>query len=417
MVSVTAFLGLPRLGSHRALVLALAVDALGSGLSGPLLLVYLTRVAGLGVATSGVLLGAGAVVALAVPAVVARVARHTPAKRIVIVAQLVQAIGVGCLLVSGVPALLAIGAALVAVGQRTFWSSVFSLIADVADGAEPADQPRWFAVPSMMQYAGVAIGALVAGALLAIPAGWPLTAALLANGVSFVFSAIVLLAERPHQSTAPVEQSRAPLWRDRRYLALILGNTLLVVPSMMLGIGLPLYVTTTLHAPAWIIGPLLALVTVIAATCQGWGIRLVQRRERATAMVLAGGLWAIWGIGIAAVDALQGTAVIAGLFVFVLVYAAAEVLHAPASMEVASSLAPASARPAYLSLFQFSFAIAAIVSPTVFGITSAAWGPLPWLVAAGSAVVGAFVIAGIAKSARRERSGTRALPTSLNSTP
>lgn len=416
-MSVTTVLGLPRLGSHRALVLALAVDALGSGLSGPLLLVYLTRVAGLGVAAAGVLLGAGAVVALAVPAVVARVARHTSAKRIVIVAQLVQAVGVGCLLVSGVPVLLAIGAALVAVGQRTFWSSVFSVIADVADGAEPADQSRWFAVPSMMQYAGVAIGALVAGALLAIPAGWPLTVALVANGVSFVFSAIVLLLERAHVQAAPVEQVGAPLWRDRRYLALILGNTLLVVPSMMLGIGLPLYVTTTLHAPGWIIGPLLALVTVIAATCQGWGIRLLRRRERATAMVLAGGCWAVWGIGTAAVDLLHGTVVIAGLFVFVLIYAAAEVLHAPASMEVASSLAPASARPAYLSWFQFSFAIAAIVSPTVFGITSAAWAPLPWLIAAGSAVVGALVIAGIAKSVRRERLSPPTLATAPSTRP
>lgn len=403
MVSVTTALGLPRLGRHRALVLALAVDALGSGLSGPLLLVYLTRVADLGVAVAGAVLGAGAVVALAVPAVVARVARRTPARRIVIVAQLLQAVGVACLLVSGVPALLILGAALTAVGQRTFWSSVFAVIADVADGAEAADKPRWFAVPSMMQYAGVAIGALAAGLLLAIPAAWPLTAALAANGVSFVVSAIVLTAERSHPVVAHVEAERAPLWRDRRYLALILGNTLLIVPSMMLGIGLPLYVTTTLHGPAWIIGPLLALVTMIAATCQGWGIRLVRRRERATAMVIAGVLWAVWGVGTAAVDAAQGTLVVVGLFVFVLSYAAAEVLHAPASMEVASSLAPPTARPAYLSWFQFSFAIGAIVTPTVFGFTSAAWGPLPWLIAAGSALAGALVIAGIARAVRRDR--------------
>lgn len=386
-------LGLPDLRRHPPLIVALAVDAVGSGTSGPLLLLYLTRVIGLGLGSAGLLMTVAAVGSLVVPALVGRLTGTLGARRIVIGAQILQGIAMLGLLTAREVPLIAIATAAAAVGQRAFWSSVFSLVAAAAaDEPDDSGHDRWFAASGMIQNAGFALGGLAAGALLLLDGQAPFVVALAVNAVSFLLSAALFGAERgvraERGSRDPADaRSGVRVWTDRRYLTLILANTLYAFCSVLLGIGLPLYAVQILKAPPWVIGPLLALVTVLGATCQGIGVRLTRRLRRATVLALAGVIWTVWGVFTAGLPLLHAGWLIGGLFGCVLLFAVAELLHAPASMALATAQAPATQRESYLSWFQYSFAIASIGTPSAFGLLTDRWPALPWLAAAAAAVV------------------------------
>jgi MFS family permease len=384
-------LGLPDLRRHPALMIALAVDAIGSGVSGPLILLYLTRVIGIQLQTAGLLLTVAALASLVVPVIVAQLTRRLSVRTIVIAAQLLQGVGVVGLMLARDLGLLAVAAGVLAIGQRAFWSSVFSLVAAAADAErDAAGSDRWFAASGMIQNAGFALGGLGAGALLLLPGSTPFVVALAVNAVSFFGSAVLFKLER-RPAPAPVAEDRsatkARVWTDGRYLLLIIANTLFASCSVLLTIGLPVYALDVLQIPGWLLGPLLALNTVLGATCQGLGVRLTSQLRRATVLALAGGLWLIWGLLTASLTLVQSGVLIAGLVLAVLLYATAELLHAPASMSLASSQAPKSARESYLSWFQYSFAIASIASPSVFTSLTEVGPALPWLTAAAAAAL------------------------------
>ena len=70
---------LPGLRRHLPLAIALGVDSIGTGISGPLLLLFLTRVAGLPLPQAGLTLSATFAVALVVPALVGQVVPRSAA--------------------------------------------------------------------------------------------------------------------------------------------------------------------------------------------------------------------------------------------------------------------------------------------------------------------------------------------------
>lgn len=397
-------LGLPDLRPHRALVVALAVDAVGSGVAGPLLLLYLIRVAGLRLGTAGVLLTVSTAVSLVVPAVAGRISQRIGARTVVVIAQFLQALAMVGLLTGHLVPLLAGSAMIAAIGQRAFWSSVFALVAEAAESAPDKDHhDRWFAASGMIQNAGFAIGGLLAGALLLVPGTTPFIAALSINAVSFIGSAVLFGRDGRREQRGSVTQDHRPrLIPDARYLVLILSNTLYAFCSVLLGVGLPVYALEFLHAPRWLIGPLLALVTVLGATGQGVGIRRTARLRRVTVLAIAGLLWIIWGLAAAGLTLVSGALLIAGLVLTTVLYAVAELLHAPVSMSLSATQAPAAGRETYLSWFQYSFAIATVVTPSVFGTLSATDPRLPWFLAsaaAAAAVLLAYAAVGRAPQA------------------
>ncbi|HEY3749949.1 MAG TPA: MFS transporter [Pseudonocardiaceae bacterium] len=156
---------------RMALLVALGVDNVGSGLFLPLALVYATRVVGLTLGQAGVAVTVGTAAGLAVPAVAGRFVDRIGPRPVVITAQLTQACGALAYLVAHGVALVVVAAVLLAAGQQLFYSALFALISDVA-GEGPKD--RSFAVVGMVRSACFGAGGLVVGALLTTvgPAGY-----------------------------------------------------------------------------------------------------------------------------------------------------------------------------------------------------------------------------------------------------
>ncbi|MFI2366706.1 MFS transporter [Promicromonospora sp. NPDC019610] len=396
---------LPELRRHIPLAVALGVDSIGTGISGPLLLLFLTRVADIPLQQAGLTLSATFAVALVVPALVGQIVPRLGGRNILIAAQVLQAAGLGGLLIARDLPAVAACTLVAAIGQRAFWSSVFAVIADASDSGPTEDKDRWFAFTNMVQATGYALGALTAGALLLIPGDLPYLLAIGTNAVCFVVSAVLLLGDRSARHThaadaaAPVRAHRIP---TLPYLGLIGVASLFAFCSTILGSGLGVYVVDGLAASAAVVGPLLAINTILNALGQAFAVRLTRRRSRVTVMVIAGIIWSVWGMCTAALGLAPASLIVPGLALSVLVYSVAELLHGPRSIAYAADAAPPGQRSTYLSWFQYSFALANIAAPGVFATTFGVDPGLPWIVTSVVALVACVGLVLVARVLPRE---------------
>jgi MFS family permease len=397
-VPTRASLGLPDVRGRTPLLAGLAIDSFGGGCAGPLLLLYFNRVADIPLGRAGVLLTLASLVSLVVPAIVGHVIDRTGPRNLVVLAQIAQGLAFTAFLLGRSAPLMFCAAVVMVAGQRVFWSSIFSLLSDIAD---ERDRDRWFGLGGMMQAAGFGLGSLAAGALLAIGGDGPLIAAMAVNAASFAVAAVLLGRLTVHHDPALAsDEEKARLRDDPRFVALIAVNGILALCTMMIGIGLPVYVVDALPAPDWLVGLLLAGVSVTLATGQTLVVRFSAGRRRTRVLVLSGTLWAAWGLLMAGLLHLPTGLVVPLLVLATVVFAAADVLHAATSNALAAAIAPERGRGKYLSNWQYSFTLAQIAVPAFFAGLFEVRADLPWLVVAGLAAVAAIAVLALERGLR-----------------
>ncbi|MDP9418087.1 MAG: MFS transporter [Actinomycetota bacterium] len=368
----------------RVLVAALVVDSLGHGLFLPLSLVYFTQLTDVPLGLLGVLLSAATAVTLPVPVWAGALADRFGALPLVVAAQLLQAAGfLGYAQVRG-PAGILLAAGAVAIGVRIFWSTIFTAVADYADGsAGGRSRDSWYGVSNAARTAGLAAGGLLTGAVVAD--GREGTYRAVAYGAAFCFAvAAVLIAAfvrvgKGHEHEPLARSGYATLVRDVPYLGLIAVNTVYAMTSMLLALALPTVVLTGIRGPAWLTAVILAgnavLVTVLSAAV----VRRLARFRRTRSIVAAASLWAGFGGLLATLPPGRLGFAIPVLVIGGLLFTAAEVVHAPISTALAAAAAPPAARGRYLAAFQYSFALASIVAPAFFATLYEVHMGAPWL--------------------------------------
>lgn len=390
-------------GRNLPFFAALTVDALGTGMFVPLSLLYFARVPKIELATAGVLLSVAAAASLPVPALTGHLVDRFGPKPVVVGAHLLQAAGFACYLAVSGPVTLLLAAVAVMCGQRVFWSSVFSLVAELAgqhdrkhdrkhDGGRAPE--RWFALVGMAQTAGLGVGGLVSGSLLNVGTEAVFRLAVLGNAASSLFAGLLVLLVRvagEHRADGADGGYRV-LLADRPYLGLIATNTIFALCGMFLSLAMPVYVADALSAPVWIVGPLVAGNTILLALGQTTAVRLVRGLARTRVLVISAMLWAVWGVASALALAVPAGVLVPYLAVSTLCFTAAVMLHAPVSTALASEAAPTGQRGRYLAVYQYSFAVATVVAPGFFSVLFTAGRPLPFVALSVLALLGAAAV-------------------------
>jgi MFS family permease len=371
-------LGLPNVRGRFPLLAGLMIDSFGGGCAGPLMLLYFVRVADIPLGKAGVLLTVATLFSIAAPAAVGVVIDRVGPRNLVVGAQFAQGLAFVGFFFGRSLWLLFLCALVTTTGQRVFWSSIFSLLTDVSD---PGERDRWFGLGGMMQAAGFGLGALAAGALLSFDGDRPFLIAMAVNAVTFFIAGVLLLRLHVgHTRTAAADVGSAPLLRkDKAFLVLIGANTVLALCTMLIGVGLPVYVTEALPVPKWIVGVLLAATSVVLATGQTLVVRHTEKRRKTHVMVLAGLLWAVWGVLMAGLLHLPTGLVVPGLVLATAVFASADVLHAATSNALAAAVAPEVGHGKYLSYWQYSFTFASVLAPGFFAQLFEVRREFPWL--------------------------------------
>ncbi|GAB6899015.1 hypothetical protein JCM9957A_21050 [Kineosporia succinea] len=365
------------------MLLALLIDTLGTGMFGPMVLLYFHLVADLPLAQVGALASAAAGVGLAVPLFAGQLADQLSPRTLVISGQLIQALGYCGFLVAREPVAVFGSFVLTTAGLRVFWSTYFTMIS-----ALPGVRERLFAVTGTVQAIGFGSGALIGGLLVASESPSVFRAALLVNVVSYVLAAL-LLTQVPmvHVPSGSRESGIRTLLHDRAFLGLIAVDAGFAVCSDALVVGLPIALKEGSMGHVGVLGPLLALNTLVIAAAQLMVARAIGGLSRVHALVLAGLIWSGWALLMAVLprfDLLTSSLLLVGL---VLVYTVAEMIHVPVANALAAEAAPQEHRGIYLAGFQYGFALAHVVVPGAFTALFAVGQALPWLVIGGLALV------------------------------
>jgi Na+/melibiose symporter-like transporter len=376
-----------------ALLTALGVDNFGSGLFLPVVLLYVTRVAGLPLGLAGTMVALGTLAGLAVPPAAGRLVDRAGPGRVVIGAELMQALGAVTYLAAHGPAAVVTAAVLLAAGQQSFYSALFALIADVA-GDGPKDHP--YAVAGMVRAACFGLGGLAAAGLLSLAGREAYRLAVLADAVSFALCALLLallVRDRgaPHRAAGVAATRPVRLLADRPFLVLIVATGLVALCLDLFLTGMSVYLLTELHTAPWLPGAALALVTGLNSVGSTAALRATRGLRRTSAMALGAGLCVLWSAASLAAVAIPPGWRPAEVLAATLLLAAAGLLFSSRVNALAEAAAPGPVRGRYLAAFQYAFTVPGVIAPGVAALFSVAvW--LPWLLAGLSAGLAVLVL-------------------------
>ncbi|MFE7509434.1 MFS transporter [Promicromonospora sp. NPDC057488] len=391
---------------------ALAVDALGTGLMRPFLLLYGVTVLRLSAPATGIAMTAGIVVGLVCMPAVGRWLDRGARSTVVAASMLVRVLGVALLLVSppGQVWPFAVAALFLGIGNQAWPAAHAALVATVAHGRE---RDAALAAGRALRNAGLGVGALLATACLA---GGTTVLQALAVGTGLAYLTAAALAWsvrlRARVSADPAMGGSGAAGRDGtgssapRMRALLAANVVYAFCLNVPEIALPLVLVTQLHvSPVWS-GVVFVTNTVLVVTLQVPVTVLMARFDRRTVLALAGVVLAVSYVGFLVATALgQGWAALAVVVVSV-VCTLGEIVYAGSATALVTVLAPAHALGRALARFQLSTGFGLAVSPAV--ITAlAAHGPAAlWGGLAAATLLSASAVA----TERESPSGSHAHP-------
>ncbi|MEU6800582.1 MFS transporter [Streptomyces neyagawaensis] len=403
---LSTVLGLPRLGGQRLLLAAVLVDSTGSGLAVPFLLLYLTGQDRMTAATAGTLLTVAGVAALAAGPLSGPLMDGWGPRRLVQTAHVLRATAFLGYMTTGSWQAVLLLATLAALGDNLFWPANRAFL---ARRCRPDELLRWYGLERTLRNVGMAVGGLAAGFLAGLgPTGLRLVMA--GNAVSYALATVLIAllptaARPPSPGSAPaVPRPRPARPRpDRAYVTMVAANTLLVLVSAALPVLVPLYVVRWLHQPSWVVGAVFALNTVLVTAGQALVVRCLERREYLRVLQWAAVLWSAAAVLFGTASGLPRTAVLPLLAVAVLVFTAAELMHAPTSDVVAVRMAPEDVPGRHLGLHQLSWGVGSAIAPLVLtgALTLGSW--WPWALLATSAAAATAALAAVRRAVGQVR--------------
>ncbi|HEX7354108.1 MAG TPA: MFS transporter [Mycobacteriales bacterium] len=351
----------------RVVLAGSLVNALGTGLVLPFLLIYLHTVRGIPLGRTGLL--------LALPGLVGFVAGPTGgwlsdrygARQVLVTGQVVSAgaaVLIACVHSAGWAAPVL---ALYGIGNATFFPSQSGLFAQVAEG--PLLQ-RMFATNFVLINAGIGVGGLVAGAVANVHHPGTFELIYVLDGVTFAVYAVAVLSVR--LPGGPVhEQAREGSYREVLRHPLFwrvfgLAMLLAVIGYAEIDSGLPAFATVTLGLPPRAVAVALVANTAVIVLGQFVVLRRIEHVRRTRCLLVVAALWtASWlllGSG-----ALVGPHAARWVIVcaFAGLFGLGETFMAPTTGPLTNAVAPAHLRGRFFAANSLAFSFAFTVAPPV----------------------------------------------------
>ncbi|MEU4038813.1 MFS transporter [Streptomyces collinus] len=358
---------------------ALAVDALGTGLLRPFLLLYGVTVLRLSAPVTGTAMTAGVVAGLVCVPAVGRWLDRGARSTVVAASMLVRVLGVALLLATpeGHAGPFAAAALFLGIGNQSWPAAHAALVATVAHGRE---RDTALAAGRALRNAALGVGALIATVTLA---GGTTALRVLAAVTGLAYLAAAALAWSVHLRARPgatpgKESDAGPAPRLR---ALLAANVVYVFCLNVPEIALPLVLVTQLHAsPVWS-AAIFVTNTVLVVTLQVPVTVLMSRFSRRTALALAGVVLTASYLGFLVATSLGRGWGAPAIAVVSVVCTLGEILYAGSATALVTHLAPAHALGRSLARFGLSTGFGLAVSPAAITALAprgpaALWGSL-----------------------------------------
>lgn len=387
----------PRLSRDARILLGgVAVDALGTGLVLPFLVVYLHDVRGIALGAVGILAAVPAAVALVLLGPLGVVIDRVGPRRVQVMALACSCAGAFVLATAAGVGGALIAQLLVGVGYAAFWPANQSLVALLVG---PAARQHYFGLSFTLLNAGIGLGGLTSGLLVSVENPDSFRWIYLGDGLTFLVPMAILLgplrhvggagssrlgalphapASRPSGMTSrPSGTARPPSTTGyRAVLADRVFRRVLAVSALasfvgygQMQAGWTAFARTVARADPSTIGFAFAANTAVIVALQLVVLRLIQGRRRTRVLMVMAAIWALaWTImgvaGLVPASTIAAVLLVASLAVF----GAGETLLSPVSPALINDLAPDHLRGRYNAAAALAFQAAAIIGPTAAGL-------------------------------------------------
>jgi MFS family permease len=284
---------------------------------------------------------------------------------------------------------------LAAIGGAGLWTGQNTILASLV----PDDQrQRAFGLSFTLLNLGIGIGGMVAAAIVDVARPVTFQAIYLADAVSYLVPAMILLSMRrvgrrlvasageaqpdpvPSSASADPVPAVAPppsggwrdVLRDRSFVRLVLfGLTLTTCGYAQIEIGFTAYATHVAHVSPRVIGWALAGNTLMIVSAQLFVLRVLHHRSRTRALTGVGVIFASSWLVLAAggYAGQHGRVLLAGVGVVgcAVVFAVGETLLSPTMPALTNALATDALRGRYNAMNSIIFGISGIVGPITAG--------------------------------------------------
>lgn len=391
--------GLPDIPAVRRWAWVAIVDALGSGLLMPLVIIYFTQQIKLNPVMVGLAMSiAGVAGAVLVPIGGALVDRHGP-KPVVIGAFVLASIGTAAYLVADGFALLVVAVLLAQMADASGRPAKHAFIALIAEGEA---RNRLLAFNRSIRNAGYGVGGLLAAIVLAVGTREAYLVAIGLDVLSFVAAAVLVTAitppaHVPKARTAADEATAGPggyreVLADWRYVALAALNILVLLEANAFIVGVPLWVVLHTSAPEALVGMLFTANTIMIVLFQVRATKdLAGPADVRPAYLRAALTFALAVAGYVAAQYFNVTIGIVVMVVAVLLHSIGELSASAAEWTVSIGLAKERLRGRYLAVFALGDSAQKAIGPVLVTFLVSELASVGWLVLLGL-VSGACVL-------------------------
>ncbi|MFF2660536.1 MFS transporter [Kitasatospora sp. NPDC058032] len=378
-----ALLGLLTAAGGPRYAAALLVDALGTGLLRPFLLLYGIGVLALDAGTAGLAMSAGMVAGLLVLPLTGRWIDRGARSRPAAATLLVRAAGAVTLLLSdGTPGFVA-AAVLLGVGSQSWPATHAAVVTTLTEGRT---RDAALAAGRTLRNAGLGAGALLA--TLAV-AGGPGTLRLLAGvtAVGCLLSAALVHSLRvsaprtpsaPAASEGPAGTGPAGSPALRRITLLSVANLPFAFSFDVLEVALPALLVLHLHASAAWSSGIFVGNTVLVITLQLAVVLRLAHRSRHTLLALGGTALALSYLGFWAASGIGGTAGASAVAVVSVLFTLGEILYSGSGTALVAASAPPHLLGRALARWELSMGVGRALAPAVLTALLAAGPGVLW---------------------------------------
>ncbi|MFF8848150.1 MFS transporter [Streptomyces sp. NPDC015127] len=370
----------------KGLFSAQLICAVGSGMTTPMLVIYLHTIRGLPLALSASISMVAALVSLAGNPAGGWLADRSGARATSVLGLLIAASGTGALApvtTSG----WAIGAvALLGLGLSIAYPALNALLGHLA----PADSlNKSFALQYMLRNIGYGVGGLAAAVIAGRASPGIFQLLYLIDALSFIAAAglVLRVPTRGRAAAAPEQaKSQGPLesftvvMRDSRFRRLWLINLAIsIIAFSQLHTGFVAYATTYTHVTPRIIGIAYLANTLTVILAQMPILTVVNKRARPTVLTA---LCTCMTIPIALVYTSAHTPRIIGILLLITapaILAIGETLYAASIPAMVNEFAPSHLRGQYNGALILAFTVGNLLGPAISGFLLSSHLPLPWI--------------------------------------
>jgi len=355
------------------------LSAVGSGLTLPFLLVYLSRIRGMDLAVAGLAVATVAIAGFAGNPVGGWLTDRVGARRALGFGLLVAATGAFMVVLIRGPWDAFAAAAVVGFGAALVFPAQDAFLAIVVDRTA---RTSVFAVRNLTLNAGYGLGALLASLLVDLSSPRSFEVLYVVDGLTFLAFIPILWVVRLHREATTAVPSKAGrahelsgyrvVLQDRTFLRFWVLMAFLVTIGFAQSVAaFPAYATGVGGIAASGISLALAANTFTVVAAQFPVLRLMEGRRRTTGIVLACLCWAVaWTITLlVGMTGGRGTPPVLGFSIAMVVFALGETLLAPSQAALANDLAPDHLRGRYNGLYALAWTTGLAVGPAIAGVT------------------------------------------------